>query len=180
MGFSLSLPASLLSKEIDEVAKKTKRAGVRALNKTATQGRNIAQRETRKVINVKAARIKQVYRIIRARNNQSVPIARIEVRYKRFPLIFFNGVRQTKKGVTVKMRKDRGRKLFKSAFITTVKSGHKGVFWRKGKKRLPIKELIGPNPQAIFVEKLNAIEKQSIEKLSVIYNRELDFIFGRV
>ena len=102
----------------------------------------------------------------------------ISVSYKGLPVIFYNGVRQTKKGVTVKMRKDKGRKLFRGAFISTMPSGHKGSFRRKGKARLPVLELRGPSVQSIFVEKLPVIEKQSTQILERVYNSELNFIFG--
>jgi hypothetical protein len=49
--------------------------------------------------------------------------------------------RQTKAGVTTRLRGS-----YKSAFIATMKSGHRGVMIRGGKDRLPIYELFGPNP----------------------------------
>ena len=48
---------------------------------------------------------------------------------------------QNRKGV-----RTRYRGSYKSAFIATMKNGHRGVFIRSGKKRLPIRELFGPNP----------------------------------
>lgn len=53
--------------------------------------------------------------------------------------------RQTKKGVSVEI--DRGKRvLIRSAFMATMKSGHKGVYLRRGAKRLPIKELLAARP----------------------------------
>jgi len=181
MGFQLSIPAKQLAKELDDVAKKTKKAGVRALNKTATQSRNYAQKETRKLINVKASKVKEAYKIAKARINHKKPLSEISVKYKQIPVIYYNGVRQTKKGITVKMRKDKGRMLFKGAFIAPLRSGvNKGAYKRKGKARLPVKVLRGPNVQAIFVEKLGDFEKYGADNLERIYSHELDFIFGRV
>jgi len=180
MGFNLSIPAKILAKELKDANKKTKKAGVRALNKTATKSRNFAQRETRKVINVKAATIKKAYWIKKAKIGQQKPEAGVFVSYKPFPVSAFNGVRQTKKGVTVRMTKNKPRLLFKSAFIRTLSSGHKGVFIRKGKKSLPIKELHGPSPYSVFVEKLDEVERASGDLLERLYQHELDFIFGRV
>lgn len=45
--------------------------------------------------------------------------------------------RQTKKGVRVEVNRGK-RVLLKGAFMATMKSGHKGVWMREGKKRLPI------------------------------------------
>jgi hypothetical protein len=39
--------------------------------------------------------------------------------------------RQTAKGVSVQVRKDKPRKVIPSAFMSTMGSGHKGVFWRE-------------------------------------------------
>lgn len=55
--------------------------------------------------------------------------------------LFRLGARQTKSGVSV-----RARGSYRSAFIVSVGSGHKGVMMRSSKARLPIHELFGPNP----------------------------------
>ena len=51
------------------------------------------------------------------------------------------GATQTRLGVRVRLRGS-----YRHAFIAQTKSGHKGVFIRTGKERLPIRELYGPNP----------------------------------
>ncbi|MDO3434345.1 hypothetical protein QWJ46_16820 [Rhizobium sp. CBN3] len=51
------------------------------------------------------------------------------------------GATQNAKGVKV-----RARGSYRSAFIAEMESGHRGVMKRVGKKRLPIRELFGPNP----------------------------------
>ncbi len=53
--------------------------------------------------------------------------------------------RQTKKGVSVEVNRGK-RTLLKGAFVATMRSGHKGIFKRRGKTRLPIKELLGSRP----------------------------------
>lgn len=53
--------------------------------------------------------------------------------------------RQTRKGVSVEVNRGR-RTLVKSAFALTLRSGHKGVWLRRGKERLPIFELLGSRP----------------------------------
>jgi hypothetical protein len=60
------------------------------------------------------------------------------------PLIAYPA-RQTKKGVSVEVNRGK-RTLVKGAFIATMKSGHRGVFRRRGKARLPIEELRGSRP----------------------------------
>lgn len=53
--------------------------------------------------------------------------------------------RQTKKGVSVRINKTK-RSILRSAFVATMSNGHKGVFLRRGKERLPIKEPVASRP----------------------------------
>lgn len=53
--------------------------------------------------------------------------------------------RQTKKGVTVEVNRGK-RTLVPGAFLAKMRSGHEGVFKRKGTARLPIRELLGSRP----------------------------------
>lgn len=60
--------------------------------------------------------------------------------------------RQTKKGVTVTVNRGK-RTLIAGSFVATMKSGHKGVFKRSGKARLPIEELRGSRPVDAMLHK---------------------------
>lgn len=51
------------------------------------------------------------------------------------------GAKQNKRGVTVRLRGS-----YRHAFIAQMQSGHRGVFIRESKTRIPIRELYGPNP----------------------------------
>lgn len=53
--------------------------------------------------------------------------------------------RQTRKGVSVEVNRGK-RTLLKGAFVATMRSGHEGVFRRRGTARLPIEELRGSRP----------------------------------
>lgn len=57
--------------------------------------------------------------------------------------------RQTKKGVTFGINKGK-RSLLKGAFLATMRSGHKGVYYRKGKARLPIREVFTTRVSDVF------------------------------
>jgi hypothetical protein len=49
--------------------------------------------------------------------------------------------RFTKAGISVRVNKGRGKQtLIKPAFLATMKSGHRGIFVRRGNRRLPIDE----------------------------------------
>lgn len=60
--------------------------------------------------------------------------------------------RQTKKGVNVEVNRGK-RSLVEGSFVATMKSGHKGVFRRRGKARLPIAELRGSRPVDALLHK---------------------------
>lgn len=57
--------------------------------------------------------------------------------------------RQTHAGVSVQINKG-SRSLIRSAFTARLKSGHLGVFLRKGKARLPIKEAFTTRVSDVF------------------------------
>ncbi len=59
--------------------------------------------------------------------------------------------RQGKRGVTVAINTG-ARKLIKHAFTATMRSGHKGVFLREGKARLPIRELFTTRVSDVFAD----------------------------
>jgi hypothetical protein len=52
---------------------------------------------------------------------------------------------QTRKGVSVEVNRGK-RTLVQGAFLAMMRSGHVGIFRRRGKARLPIEELLGPWP----------------------------------
>jgi hypothetical protein len=57
-----------------------------------------------------------------------------DVTSKPIPLINYQAT-QTKKGVSVRVLRGGSKSLIKHAFIATMPSGHKGVFWRESKQR---------------------------------------------
>lgn len=69
---------------------------------------------------------------------------RVDVRADPVPLIAYPH-RQTKKGISVEVNRGK-RTLIKGAFLATMKSGHRGIFIRRGEARLPIRELLGSRP----------------------------------
>lgn len=60
--------------------------------------------------------------------------------------------RQTRKGVSVEVNRGK-RTLVKGSFKAAMESGHKGVFRRRGKARLPIQELFGSRPVDALLHK---------------------------
>lgn len=80
--------------------------------------------------------------------------------------------RQTKKGVAVEINKG-SRKVIRSAFLATMKSGHKGVFRRTGKNRLPIKEAFTTKVSDAFRDAIPAVTARGSEVFASTFARVL-------
>ncbi|MBI4720826.1 MAG: phage tail protein [Chitinivibrionia bacterium] len=133
----------------------------RALDGVKTDGSRLVNQQ----ITAKVSVIKKSFTMSRATVNRLTGTASSSG--KPLPLIEFS-FRQTKKGVTIQIFRNKARKLIPGAFITTVKNGHSGVFWRvyhetkkpvrpkvsygrlPKKYRLPMKELFGPRTPDIL------------------------------
>ena len=126
-----------LARVLDRIPMEIKaRAFSSAMRRTVDQGRT-------RIVKRSAERVDLPQRMVRERTqayNRGSAAAEIVMRSKWIPL-YTLGARQTRSGVTVKLRGS-----YKSAFIASMKSGHAGVFKRDGSARLPISEMFGPNP----------------------------------
>jgi hypothetical protein len=149
----------------------------RALNRTATGARTATSRMLSKEIGLKVGDVRKKLVLIRAsyrRWRSAITISR-----KRIPLIRF-GARQTKKGVTYK--KQRKRILIRHAFITTMASGHTGVFKRKFSRRLPISELRGPSLGQVYTgaaDQASRIHRESMVRLEKNIHDQVQLILKR-
>lgn len=121
-----------------------------ALNHTISQVKTQANRLIREEIKLKSKDINNRLVIVRANSSKGAWMqlqARMKVSGKPVPLISY-GARQTKGGVVVRVKNKRT--VLKHAFIARMRSGHQGVFVRKGKKRLPIQELYSTRVSDVF------------------------------
>lgn len=177
----------------------------RALNKTLTGARTDLVKQSRELVNLSAKVIRDACVMNRA-NWQNLK-ASLQAKTDSIPLINYSA-RQVKSGVSVNVLKSTPRVLVRHAFISTMKSGHKGVFWRsnipntisgvttgkprpefgrlKGKAdqyRLPIKQLFGPSLEAIWEERPAAMDKLQLltgERLNSNMEHELDYYLERL
>lgn len=125
-----------------------RRGAARALNRAGVTMRKFAVSSTREIYTVKSSALKTS--TIQLDNATAGNLAvGLRVRANRIPLSQFKSVRQTRKGVTVEVRKGR-RHLYPGAFVAVVKGPGKEVFWRAraadGSRvpRGPLKLLLGP------------------------------------
>lgn len=147
---------------------------IRATNRSMAESKTNAARKVNQKVNLTITKIKKDIKV----NKMHKGNLNGNIYSSGFPLPLINyGARQTQKGVTVKVLRAGKRDLVKHAFIATMKSGHKGAFWREkigggkniwkaGKRisiptwekndprsrkfRLKIKELYGPRMQDVL------------------------------
>lgn len=169
----------------------------RAVNKTLAGVRTDSVNEISKVITANKKIIRKAFSIYRASPRKLT--ARVESRGEPLGLIHFRA-RQTKKGVTAQVLKKKPRKLYKGAFIATIKNAE-NVFWRKyheapsrpprpgvkyrrlpKKYRLPIQRLTGPRIPDIMGKPatLKRIQAKANERLKKNLKHELDYMLSKL
>jgi hypothetical protein len=134
-----------LRARLEALGKDAPRAIVRALNRSLGTIRTSVLRSLAADTGLARKDIEPSVGTVRATFGRQE--AHLAVTGRRIPILAF-GARQTRRGVTY--RSGSGRKLIPSAFLATMRSGHRGVFKRKTSRRLPIAELFGPSlPHAV-------------------------------
>ena len=117
------------------------KAHVQALNRTASGIKTYtgsSKGPVKAELNIKTSAIRRHMTVLKA--TKTGRVAKVRIAGRPVPIIEV-AARQTKKGVSVKVKGQGARKLLKGAFIATMDSGHTGVFIRKHKTRLPIYEV---------------------------------------
>lgn len=144
-------------------------------NKTANKTKLVMSREIRKELRAPAAKVKKTLRVsIKATTANTSAEVQLK-KGERISLKEFNA-RQTRKGVTHKISKRRGRGRVDDAFmgprpgaIATKLHGH--VFKRRGEARLPIQKLYGPSPWGVFA--INRMRKPTVQEITPEYVKQL-------
>jgi hypothetical protein len=176
-----------VSVEFNKFANNIDKATASALNKVAAQARTEGKRAIAEGYTIKRSEIKP--RLKRARRNSLRAELSVYSKKLGLSLTKFKATK-LKRGVKVAVK--RGvPKLLPGAFKATMKSGHEGVFYREGDKRLmskgryagkkykrqPIVERFGPNVPVLFASrKVNKRMNDKIEdKLPAILNHEIEY-----
>jgi len=144
----------------------------RALNRTLRNFRTFTARGIGKEVNLKAAKIKED--ISENKANPTNLSASLTLKGKPVGFRHF-GAKQTKKGVSVRIRKKKPREATKGAFrLKNTKRLPKGrmtagTFWKRvGKPRTPLAFLAGPRIPSIVAENpalLNDVEQFGADAL---------------
>jgi hypothetical protein len=157
------------------------KATARAINKATALGRTEMARAIRDEFMLTVSKVREKLKVRRAYAVKGQLVISGELfstdklgEPRAINLINF-GARQTKRGVTMKIKRGGPRVLLRRAFI-----GNKGrtVFERKGAKRLPIKPLQTIDvPQMFNTRRINLRVRARIEAaLPELVERELRFI----
>ena len=137
-----------MAKDLDSLASDLARGEVRAMNRTRTTLRKTADQSIRMRLNLKSRDVKAALSASAAAPGK-LTIA-IRARLRGIPIqtqasgkAHYKG-RQTAKGITFKPYKGAGRELIEGGFSHSDFAGSR-AFKRRGKSRLPIKNLYGPS-----------------------------------
>jgi len=135
---------------------RTERALVKALSKAGGDAIRATKVESSRVVRarkrLKVRRVSTAMPLVfpKAPRTLEALVWRMPVSGEVVPVAEFP-FRQTRQGVSVEINRGR-RTLIKSAFAALMKSGHRGVYRRRGDKRLPIDELFTTKVSDVFLD----------------------------
>lgn len=170
MHFEIKLRDESLLRAMDALGARAVFAQVRALNRSAVTTRTFMQRAVADDTNLGSRDVAKQMRVDEA--TQQRLTSRVIISGKRIPLADFKA-RQTRRGVSADT--GGGRKVYPGTFLATMKSGHLGVFARRGKARLPIDERYGPSLPHVFQKHVPEGLARGEESLMKNLAHELDF-----
>ena len=161
-----------------------KAAVKRALRKAgATALRDMKSEASKRIRQRKRIKIRYIQQALSLRRPSGGDISNmqwaLDVDGKPVPLVAYP-YRQTKKGVSVEVNRGK-RTLVKGSFVATMKSGHVGVFKRRGKARLPIQELRGSRPvdALLHAGEADAVAARGGESFGATFARVLPLEIGK-
>lgn len=154
----------------------------RALNRSAGSTKTVMVRAVAADTKLKVGVVRDQIKVQEAKPVAHRLAAIISVTGKRIPLIDFGArgpepSRGRGRGVTARLPTGKGR--YPNAFIERMKSGHRGVFQRRGKGRLPIYELFGPSLPRVFTKHVREGLRRGQEALQKNLAHELRFALKR-
>ena len=176
-GLQFKVDSKQVEAFLELAPKKTSIAVLRAIKRGTMAARTEAARTVSKDMGLAVS-------VVRKASVMTPPSAQIlegilRVSLRRIPLINFKakGPEPTRgKGRGVSYRSSGGRKSIKSAFIATMPSGHRGVFKRADRRRMPIKQLYGPSAGRVADLHRKAIAARGAEAAE----KELDRLLNRI
>lgn len=163
-------------KFFDTASEKVNKARVRAANRAIGAARTVMVRAMAGDTGLQSRVVRDALAFEEA--TLARPTARIAATLKRIPIIDFNArgpepSRGKGRGVRWRLKGSRGQDA--NAFIARMRSGHRGVFKRKGKARLGVYELHGPSLGQVFEKHRPAGIARAQEMFAKNLKHELQF-----
>lgn len=173
------LGVAALDQDLANMPAQVQRGIKNALNRGIKSGRTVMTREISNNIGLKQKDVRDELTLREA--NVGDLEASLKAPLKRIPLIKFGAKgpepsRGRGRGVTHRLAGGKGR--VESAFIATMRSGHRGVFKRKGRARLGITELQGPSLGQVFSKYRAMALQRAYEVFEKEFDHELGFATG--
>ena len=156
----------------------TRRAARSAINKTLRKARTASVRKVRQTYAIRTADVNKHIKLTSA--SFSDPQGILSIRSKRLGLITFSARQKPAwPGTTVKIRRDRDRKLVRSAFIQTANRA-RHVWMRQGKSRYPLRLLRTLSPTQMFKSVgQREFEDVATREMPPQYEHEIEFFMRR-
>lgn len=159
------------------------RAIVNAINQTSAGVRTDLVKAVGQKINLPASRTRA--QVVFCRATLKNPSAAVIAKDRKAPLIHFKarpsqpfrkGGRRPRIGVSAQPFKTGVRQAYPGSFVARMQSGHTGVFIRKGRRRLPIRELLGPSAADALRQgpDLGQIERKAQMRLKERFQHEVE------
>lgn len=152
-----------------------------ALNKTARKGLTDSGRAVRQRYAFKQRDLRAAIRLERAKNRNLEAVVTISGR--KLPLHLFSPRKRKNRSITVKIRKDRPRRIVKGGFAAPLRLRSRrflSIGKRKDKPRLPIRLLLSISAAEAYDQAGEEAYIQSItENLPRILNSELNFFLNK-
>jgi len=187
---------------LSEVKNGPLRVLVRSLNKTLKSVKSQAAKEVAADLNVTQTRIKKDFDKSYTANFSN-PSAGFRAKGKPLGLEEFSGTRQTKKGVSVMVKKSSPRQIISHAFLNVIWAGRKAVGQRiyKGERkaprgtypypayralpfeyRWPVRKLTGPRIEDELAKPsvIGAVMAHASERLDTILQQELSYELSKL
>jgi hypothetical protein len=168
---SVEFKADAALQAMRDQPKRTQTATVRALNRTLTSGKAFLAGLIAKDMGVKTATVKDAIREEKA-TPEKLQIT-LRASKKRLTLAQFGAKgpdpsRGKGRGVSYRLGPG-GRGRVSDAFVATMPTGHRGIYRRAGKSRLPIFELYGPSIGHVF----DKYREQTIDQMRETFDARL-------
>jgi hypothetical protein len=171
----LNLDTREVQAALKQLGDRAPRVFMRSLNRAGASARTAMGREISRDLSLKVGDVRERINILEA--TQTRLSVTLYASLKRLPLILFKASGPEPsfgkgRGVSANLG---GRKRYPHAFIATMGSGHRGVFQRKGRGRLPIAELRGPSIAHVFKKHEQVGIDRAQESLTKNLGHELEF-----